>query len=195
MPAGTSKPAVSGKGVGLPWPIDVTQTLYDALRRHAAIIMSRHAKGDIIFQPTSILNEVMIELSKQNQTEFQNRAHVVAVAARMIRRQLNDETKKKRALKRGRDFQRVTLTGLEESGSFPKADVLDLDKALREFARHYPKQAQVIELRFYGGSTIEEISQILGIHERTVGRYLEFALTWLRDFLSERDDSTDTDEP
>jgi len=150
--------------------------VYDELHRIAGSFMRRERPGHTL-QTTALLNEAYLRLAAQ--TDITNRAHFFALAARQMRRVLVDHARTRLSLKRG-------------SGSTPldlKADILvleqppemieALDEALRKLAEIDSRQAQIVEMRYFGGLTEEEIGEVLGVSSRTVKRDWLMAKTWL----------------
>jgi RNA polymerase sigma factor (TIGR02999 family) len=134
-------------------------------------------------QPTALVNEAWLRLARAGGAPPQDRAHFMAVAARAMRTALVDHARRKRAAKRGGDERRVplehaldrTLDLCVERG----IDPLDLDDALARMAREEPRQAKLVELRFFGGLTREEAGEILGLSRATLARDWELARHWL----------------
>ena len=130
-------------------------------------------------QPTALVNEVYLRLLRQDRAHWSSRRQLIAVCSRLMRRILVDHARAFHAAKRGGDQQRVTLTGelLWESG--PDPELLALDEALDELGHLDPQQAQVVELRFLGGLTVEETAAVLGVSAPTVKRDWAMARAWL----------------
>ncbi len=144
--------------------------VYDELRRLAASYLSRERAGHTL-QPTALVNEAFLRLVDQTQVTWQNRAHFLGVAAQAMRRILVDHARRKRAAKRGEGAIHVSFEMLG-SVSGPSRDVAldDLDDALDDLARLEPRQARVVELRFFGGLSIEEAAQVMGTSPATTKR-------------------------
>jgi RNA polymerase sigma factor (TIGR02999 family) len=171
----------AGRGDGR--AADVLMPLvYDELRALAAHAMQREPVGHTL-QPTAIANEAYMRLVDQQRIDWKGRAHFFAVAAEMVRRILVDHARQRRSLKRGGNARREPL-GLEVEGP-TEADVtvLDLDEALRELAALDERQARVVELRYFGGLSVEETAHVLGVSPRTVKGDWAIARAWLRDRL------------
>lgn len=166
--------------------------IYQDMRRLA---MS-HMKGerrDHTLSPTALVHEAYVKFIDQRNTDWKNRLHFFAVAARIIRRILIDHAREKHALKRGGGAEegRHTLISLcEQDLATPARDVnlLALDEALVELATLDEQQARIVELRYFGGCTVEEIAALLDIGKRTVDRDWQAARAWLFDRLSESDE-------
>ena len=163
---------------------DLMPIVYADLRRVAAGYMRREAPGHAL-QPTALVHEAYVRLIDQKQVKWRNRAHFFGVAAGMMRRILVDNARRRRAEKRGGDWERVTLAGDEAAPDSPGGiDVLALHDALERLATFDPQQARIVELRYFGGLTIEETGEVVGISAATVVREWTIAKAWLRADLS-----------
>ena len=119
--------------------------------------------------------------------KWRNRAHFFGVAAGMMRRILVDYARRRRAERRGGDWERVTLTGVDVASDDPnQIDVLALHESLERLAVFDPQQARIVELRYFGGLTIDEAAQVVGVSEATVAREWTIAKAWLRANLSDQ---------
>jgi RNA polymerase sigma factor (TIGR02999 family) len=158
--------------------------VYEDLRRLAAGYMQRESAGHPL-QPTALVSEAYLRLVDQRRVKWRNRAHFFGVAAGMMRRILIDYARRRRAERRGRDWKRVTLTGVDvTSGEASQIDVLVLHDLLERLAVFDPRQARIVELRYFGGLTIDEAAEVVGISEATVAREWTIAKAWLRANLS-----------
>jgi RNA polymerase sigma-70 factor, ECF subfamily len=163
---------------------DLMPIVYADLRRVAAGYMRREAAGHAL-QPTALVHEAYVRLVDQKQVKWRNRAHFFGVAAGMMRRILVDNARRRRAEKRGGDWERVTLAGDEAAADSSKEiDVLALHEALERLAGFDPQQERIVELRYFGGLTIEETAEVVGISAATVVREWTIAKAWLRADLS-----------
>jgi RNA polymerase sigma factor (TIGR02999 family) len=154
------------------------EIVYQELRRRAAAYLRRERPGHT-FQPTALVHEAYLRLMDQDAAAWQNRAQFFAVASQMMRRILVDAARARKAAKRSGRWARVTLEeGVAEQGTRDVA-VIDLDAALTELASFDPRKSQVAELRFFGGLTLEETGQILGLSVATVEREWTVARAWL----------------
>jgi len=163
---------------------DLMPMVYADLRRVAAGYMRREGAGHAL-QPTALVHEAYVRLIDQKQVKWRNRAHFFGVAAGLMRRILVDHARRRRAEKRGGDWERVTLTGDEvATDAHKEIDVLALDEALERLAEFDPQQERIVELRYFGGLTIEETAEIVGISAATVVREWTIAKAWLRADLS-----------
>jgi RNA polymerase sigma factor (TIGR02999 family) len=159
---------------------DLIPIVYADLRRVAAGYMRREA-ADHALQPTALVHEAFVRLVDQRQVKWRNRAHFFGVAAGLMRRILVDHARRRRAEKRGGGWERVTLVGDEAATDTHKAiDVLALDEALGRLAQFDPQQERIVELRYFGGLTIEEAAEVVGISAATVVREWTIAKAWLR---------------
>ncbi len=153
--------------------------VYDELRRLARGYLGRERPGQTL-QPTALVNEAYLRLVKDKKQDWQTRTHFVAIAAISMRQILIERARARDAQKRGGDRARVTLDeGLvaEEQRS---VDLLAVDDALRKLATIDAQQAKLVELRFFGGLTIDESAEALGISPATVKRHWAMAKAWLQ---------------
>jgi RNA polymerase sigma factor (TIGR02999 family) len=159
----------------------LVERVHSELRRLAASYMRRERPGHTM-QATDLVNEAYLRLVPQRPIKWENRAHFFGVAARMMRRVLVDHARRRRAAKRdGLAKGPVTLSGIAE----PKAplepvDVLALHDALSALSRLDPRQATIVEQRYFAGLTIEEIAEVMDISPATVKREWSTARLWLR---------------
>ena len=155
--------------------------MYAELRRLAASYMRRERK-DHTLQPTALINEAYLRLAKED-LEWKNREHFIGVAANVMRRVLVDYARAHNAAIRGGGQRRVELDeGLALSEERSK-EVLSLDEALGRLARMSPRQARIVELRYFGGLTVEEVGALLSIAPRSVKRDWSLARIWLHNEL------------
>jgi RNA polymerase sigma-70 factor, ECF subfamily len=154
--------------------------VYNELRKLAGNYLRRERQGHTL-QPTALVNEAYLKLIDQRNAKWQNRAQFFAVAARLMRRILVDHARAHQAGKRGgSDQQRLSITSAERIIQQPKVDLLALHEALEELAALDPQQERIVELRFFGGLSIEETAEVLGIGHATVERDWKMARAWLR---------------
>jgi RNA polymerase sigma factor (TIGR02999 family) len=137
-------------------------------------------------QATALANEACVRLVDVNRVEWQDRAHFFAMASRMMRRILVDSARSRRAGKRGGDAQQVTLDSAIEQGIAADQDVTVLDDALTALELVDPRKCQVVELRFFGGLSVDETAEVLKVSPATVARDWTFARTWLKRELRAR---------
>ena len=154
--------------------------VYSELRRLASNYLRRE-RGEHTLQPTALVNEAYLKLVDQRNPKWQNRTHFFGIAAQLMRRILVDHARQHQAVKRGgAEQQRISLTGAEALAQQPEVDLLALNEALDELAKMDPQQSRIVELKFFGGLSIEEIAEVLGIGHATVERDWKLARAWLR---------------
>jgi len=161
--------------------------VYDELRNVARHRLAVEDQGHTL-QSAALVNETYIRLVDQERTQWRNRAHFFAISARLMRRILVDHARQRRTGKRGGDQTKLSLDhslGLQER---KELDVVALDEALDTLSKLDSQQARVIELRFFGGLTIEETGEALGISPATVTRDWVTAKAWLFDQLNRSKD-------
>jgi len=162
--------------------------VYDELRRLAAGYVARERRGQTL-QPTALVNEAFVRLAAERPREFQNRTHFLAIAALSMRQILVQRARARHAAKRGGVRERVTLDDQNLEGDalasirpapLDEVDLLDLDDALTRLAGFDPDLARLVELRYFGGMTVEEAADTLGISPATVKRQWAVARAWLK---------------
>lgn len=156
---------------------------YDELRRIAQDLLACERAGHTL-DATALVHEAYLRLVGQQGVSWRNRAHLLGVAARAIRRVVVDHARGRRRQKRGGGLRRVTLSGVSDDAFRSDLDLLDLDDALARLAEIDERDAHIVELRFFAGLSLEEISATLEISERTVRRQWQYARAWLRRELS-----------
>jgi RNA polymerase sigma factor (TIGR02999 family) len=139
----------------------------------------RHERSDHTLQPTALVNEAYLRLTGLREADFQNRVHFFGAAAQAMRRILVDHARRHRAVKRGDAARRVDLDEASALGIDVRTDLVALDEALTKLAAIAPDPAKVVELRCFGGLTIEEAADFLGVAPVTVKRHWAFARAWL----------------
>ena len=165
---------------------DLLPVVYDDLHRMAAGYMQREAGGHPL-QATALVTEAYLRLIDQRRVQWRNRAHFFGIAAGMMRRILVDQARRRRAERRGGAWERVTLTGVDVAAEEPNhIDVLALHESLEQLRGFDPQQERIVELRYFGGLTIEETAEVAGVSEATVVREWTIAKAWLRANLSAR---------
>ena len=158
--------------------------VYDELRRLAAAYLRRERVGHTL-QATALVNEAYMRLVDQKHTRWQNRAQFFGIAAQLMRRILVDHARQHLAEKRGGpEQQRLSLTHAEQVAGRQEVDILAIHETLNALARLDEQQSRIVELRFFGGLTIEETAEVLGISHATVERDWNLARAWLRRELS-----------
>jgi RNA polymerase sigma factor (TIGR02999 family) len=162
--------------------------VYDELRRLARRHLRRE-RPDHTLQSAALVHEAYLRLVRQDQPQWQNRAHFFGVAAQLMRHILVDHARNRAAAKRGAGAQRLTLNTDVALPQERGLDLVSLDEALNELAALDPQQSRVVELRFFGGLSIEETSVVLGISPATVKREWATARAWLRREMKKKDTS------
>ena len=154
--------------------------VYDELRRIAAGYIRRERPGQTL-QATALVNEAFVRLAAERPRPFANRTHFLAIAALSMRQILVQRARARKAAKRGGAPTRVTLDeGLDVERTAPDVDVLALDEALTRLAALDPEQARIVELRYFGGLTVEETAEAVGVSPATVKRQWAMARAWLK---------------
>lgn len=165
----------------------LTEVLYEDLRRLARSFLSRERAGHSL-SPTELVHEAYQRLVEQVRVDLTGRAHFLALAAQAMRRLLVDHARHRSRTKRGGDWQRVTLDpGLgaaEAAENVELEEVLALDGALTKLESVDPREARIVELRYFAGMEVAEIATALGISKRTVDRDWLHARSWLKRELS-----------
>jgi len=157
--------------------------LYDELRAMAAAYLSKEPDGHTL-QPTALVNEALLRILGQNNgngsNAWANREQFLGVAAICMRRVLVDHARARGRAKRGGGAVRLSLDDALAVAEATDVDVIDLDEALQEFARSFPRQARVVELRSFAGLELEQIGEVAGISLAQVKRDWVFARAWLK---------------
>lgn len=157
--------------------------VYDELHKLAGAYLRRERLNHTL-QPTALVNEAYVRLIAQGNASWQNRAQFFGLAAKLMRNILVDHARQHLAAKRGGEQYRLSLSKADRIGNKPGIDLLALDDALTDLTRTYPEHGRIVELRFFGGLTIEETAAALGLSHATVERGWSFARAWLRRELS-----------
>jgi RNA polymerase sigma factor (TIGR02999 family) len=158
--------------------------VYDELRRLARSFLARERDGHTL-QPTALVNEAYLRLVDQTRVEWQNRAHFYGIASRMMRRVLIDHARAHATDKRGGGGVRLSLEDVQLPAEQRAASLVALDEALGRLAAMDERKCRVVEMRFFGGLSDEEIAEVLGVTTRTVLRDWKKARLWLYRELSE----------
>lgn len=158
--------------------------VYNELRRLARQCMRRERAGHTL-QTTALVNEAYLRLVKSSRVDWNDRAHFFAVAAQLMRRVLVDEARKRQVQKRGGDFARLELRDdVLPARQEQEVDLIALDEALERLAQFAPRKSKVVEMRFFGGLSIEQTSAVLGVSIDIVKREWRTAKLWLLEELS-----------
>ncbi|MCE3284493.1 MAG: polymerase sigma factor [Steroidobacteraceae bacterium] len=159
---------------------DLYRSVYDELRRIAQANMRREGRGHTL-QPTALVNEAYLRLGPLG-SSWENRRHFFGAAAEAMRRILVDHARKRLASKRGAEYERVTLSGaeLDMPAAEQDLDVLQIDAALQQLRAEAPRLADLVNLRFFAGLSIQDAAQALEISPATAKRDWAFARAWLQ---------------
>jgi len=152
--------------------------LYSELRRLASSYLRRERSGHTL-QTTALVHEAYLRLADQKKVRWKNREQFMGVAAQLMRRILVDYSRGHDAKKRGNDIEKVFLEEAEVVAKGKASDVIQLDEALTRLAEFDPQQAQLVELRFFGGLSMEEAAGVLGVSRTTVKRNWNLCKAWL----------------
>jgi RNA polymerase sigma-70 factor, ECF subfamily len=163
----------------------LTGLVYEELRGLAAAYIRRERTGHSL-QPTALVHEAFLRLIDAEGVEVRDKRHFFAIAANTMRRVLVEHARARNAAKRGGGVQRVTLAGLQAPSPDADTEVVALDEALERLAQIDPRQARIVELRFFGGLTVEEVAESLGLSKRTVEGDWALARAWLLRELTEK---------
>ena len=173
-------------------------TLFDVLYRelrHLAEGAMRAERANHTLQPTALVHEAFLRLAG-DQGRFESRAHFLGVAASAMRRVLVDHARGRNAHKRGHGATLVTVNDLDDlpQPATEEVDLVVLDDALSRLAALDGRQAQIVELRFFGGLSVEETAAVVGVSERTIKREWQMSRAWLRRDMSRTDAASPTPE-
>lgn len=158
--------------------------VYDDLRLLAANYL-RHEPPGHTLQPTALVNEAFLRLDRQKRVEWQGKTHFFAVGAKMMRRILVDHARSRQRLKRGGGCHRIALHDDLQVSTQNDEDLLAVDEAIEKLALCDDRQAKIVELRFFGGLSVAEVAEVLGLSKRKVEAEWTMIRAWLRRELSE----------
>jgi RNA polymerase sigma factor (TIGR02999 family) len=158
---------------------ELLHLVYEPLRAIAERHLHREREGHTL-QPTALVHELYLRLVDQRSVEWHDRAHFFAVSAQVMRRILVDHARRRKSDKRGGGMVPVTIDAAFEVAIVENFDVVALDSALEGLEKVFPQQAKLVELRFYGGLTIDETAAVMGISAATVSREWTMARAWLK---------------
>ena len=156
----------------------LTPLVYDELRRLAASYMRREREGHTL-QATALVNEAYLQLIDQQHVDWQNRAHFIGIAARLMRHILVDHARAHATAKRGQGVVLLPLDHAKDAPGQPAPNVIALDDALHALAKYDERKCLIIELRYFGGLSIDEIGEVTGLSAATIRRDLRMAEAWL----------------
>ncbi len=157
----------------------LVEAVYPELRAIARRYFSKE-RPDHTLQCTALINEAWLRLVQLSGKKWENRAHFFGVTARMMRAILVDHARARKTAKRGSGGVTVTLAEDQAAAPAPEGDVLDLHTALEELEQLDAKQSRIVELRYFGGLTVEETAEVMGLSPSTVKREWVLAKTWIR---------------
>ena len=156
--------------------------VYDELRAIAQRYLRREGEGHTL-QPTALVHETFLRLVDQRKVDWANRAQLLGIAAEMMRRILVNYARDRAAAKRGGGRERVTLSAIEDTLRQGDLDMLMLHDALERLEQLDPRKGRIVELKYFGGLTTDEIGAVVGISSATVEREWKFARAWLYDAM------------
>lgn len=152
--------------------------VYTELRRLAGAYM-RNERQEHTLGATALVHEAYLRLVDQTRVEWKGRAHFFGVSANLMRQILVDHARSHKARKRGGDVEKISLQPELVAATAKGSDLLEIDEALRELAAMDPQKARIVELRFFGGLSVEETAEVLGVSVPTVNRHWRSAKAWL----------------
>lgn len=153
--------------------------VFDQLHVLAEQLLRRETPGHTL-QPTALVSEAYVRMVGHSKIDWKGKTHFFAIGARNMRRILVDHARRKKRFKRGGEMQRIPLTDDLCVSNRNNEDVLAIEEALDKLAKLDPRQAQIVELRFYGGLTVEEVAEVLGVSKRTIESDWTMVRAWLR---------------
>lgn len=154
--------------------------MYEVLRRLAQHELRAACRHRETLRPTALVHEAFVRLAHwDGENGYRDRRHFLALAARAIRQTLVDTLRKEASARRGKEWSRITLSGSWYAASAATVDALDLDLALTELSVEHPRAAHVMELRFFGGMSVDDVAAELDLAPRTIDCDLRFARAWL----------------
>jgi RNA polymerase sigma factor (TIGR02999 family) len=157
---------------------ELLRVVYDELKRQARLLMSRERNGHTL-QPTALVHEAFLRIEASSGIVWQDRRHFYGIASRLMRQILVDHARRKTSGKRGSRVVHFSIDDIDLSVDDRAGSLVAINDALDRLAEIDPKQAEIVEMRFFGGLTIAEIAETLGVSERTVAREWQTARLWL----------------
>ena len=164
---------------------ELLSRVYDELKRIAAAQL-RGERAAHTLQPTALVHEAYVRLLDQRRVDWRDRSHFFGLAATMMRRVLVDHARARNARKRRSDEEPALTIAASGAGADEEVELLDLDRALDELAAEYPRQARVVEMRYFADLEVEEIAECLSLSPATIKRDWTFARAWLRTVMEPR---------
>ncbi|MFK7760428.1 MAG: ECF-type sigma factor [Phycisphaerales bacterium] len=183
----TENPDPSWDKAGAEQHQELIRAVYEELRRLASSYLGKDQARHTL-QPTAIVHEAFLRLSNNADLKIESRTHFFRIAARSMRHVLSDYARAKKTEKRGGDWKRVTLSGIGTSGDASDYDASDIHTALKSLENQSERQAEIVELRFFGGLKVEEIADLLNVSDRTIRNEWRAARAWLRSELKLMDE-------
>lgn len=163
--------------------------IYAELRGRAELVM--RGQGAQTLQPTALVHEAWMRLAGHDSSDYENRRHFIAVAAKVMRQILVDRARRRLAQKRGggAEAAEISIESIRNDGDGPDSalEVLDLQEALCQLEEEHPRCAKIAELRFFGGLEVAEVAEVLGASESTIYKDWRFARAWLRRVVGDHD--------
>ena len=162
---------------------DIFPLIYAELKKIASGYL-HNERGNHTLQPTALVHEAYIKLVDQSRISWQNRAHFLGMGATLMRQILIDHARKHRAGKRGGEFENLPIEDsiiIAAGGGEKSMDLVALDEALKDLAKFDDFKSKLVELRYFGGLSVEETAEVLGVSEITVKRHWRLAKAWLAD--------------
>jgi RNA polymerase sigma factor (TIGR02999 family) len=157
---------------------DLLALVYNELRKLAALKIGCEAPGQTL-QATALVHEAWLRLGADRQPAWRNRAHFFAAAAEAMRRVLIDRARRRRAMRRGGQVEKVELDGIEIPAKLEDEQLLAMHEALDRLAEQDPPKAELVKLKFFVGLTLEEAAEVLGLSAPTAKRHWAYARAWL----------------
>lgn len=161
--------------------------LYDDFRALAGRFLAGETPAHVL-QPTALVHEVYLKLIDQQQVDWRGRSHFFAVGAQAMRRLLVDHARHQKRVKRGGGLNRIPLDEQWAMAASQDVDVLAINEAIEQLAARDERQAKIVEMRFFGGLTIDEVAEVLGVSRRTVEAEWTMIRAWMKRFLSEQNE-------
>lgn len=152
--------------------------IYRSLQKIAHLHLNRERSSHTL-QTTALVHEAYMKMIDQNSVHWKNRSHFFAIASQAMRRILIDYARRQIAEKRGGEGEKISLDDIDVASINPDQNLLALDEALNELEKIDPEQTRIIELRYFGGLTVDETAEVLQISPRTVAREWAMARAWL----------------
>jgi RNA polymerase sigma factor (TIGR02999 family) len=158
---------------------DIFPSVYEELHRLAESFMKRE-RSDHTLRPTALVHEAYLRLTNQKNVDWENRVHFFSIAAQMMRRILSNYARDRNANKRGGGIYKVSLDKAVNFFEQKDVELAALDDALTQLSTFDERQSRIVELRFFGGLTTEEVAEVIGVSNSTVKREWRMAKAWLR---------------